>query len=502
MHDALKSDAWRIAWVGVVVTMEIAAIGALVTFLGASAAPVFVTLQALSGITLIALMGSSENGAYRTAWMGCVLVLGLAGVLAYLLFGRRHLSRPAKLSRENMQKAQTFLKAQQPAMPQWDDLVMRGLSARGFPAYAAQECTYFATGEAFLVSLLADIAQAKTSVELEFFICSPGKILEKLLKICTQAHERGVEIRLLIDDAGTLLKKDAPLKRRFEAAGVEVRVFNPIVRNAPLLTLNFRDHRKIAVIDGQIAYTGGVNLADEYANLQKRYGYWKDTGVRLTGEAVRSFSLFFTALWAAAGGQRLGTAQEKRVDVTYGADGLVQPYQSGPAISHRADAPAVYAMMILGARNRVWLTTPYLLPDEMLESALCLCAQSGADVRIILPGKPDHPLVALAGESHYAVLLRSGVKLYRYTPGFIHAKMCLCDDDLASIGTVNLDFRSLYLHFEDGVILHNVAAVEDMRADMEAMMRESERIEWRCVVQAPPLRRVLRALLRMISPML
>lgn len=499
---ATQADGARIVAAAALVLLELAGAAALLIFMGARAAPVFVVLQTFSGVLLLALMGSSENGAYRTAWMGCVLVLGLAGVLAYLLFGRRHLSRPARLSRENMQKAQTLLQTQQPAIPQWDDLVMRGLSARGFPAYPAQECMYFASGEAFLVSLLADIAQAKTSVELEFFICSPGKILEKLLKICMQAHERGVVIRLLIDDAGTLLKKDAPLKRRFEAAGVEVRVFNPIARNAPLLTLNFRDHRKIAVIDGQIAYTGGVNLADEYANLQEKYGYWKDTGVRLTGEAVNSFALFFRALWAAAGGQRLGEAEAKASGAIHSTSGWVQPYQSGPAIPHRADAPAVYAMMILGARKSVWMTTPYLLLDEMLESALCLCAQSGADVRIILPGKPDHPLVALAGESHYAALLRSGVKLYRYVPGFIHAKMCLCDGDLASIGTVNLDFRSLYLHFEDGVILKNGSAVQEMRSDMEAMMRESERIEWRGVVQASPLRRLLRALLRMMSPML
>lgn len=498
---ATQADGARIVAAAALVLLELAGAAALLIFLGARAAPVFVVLQTFSGVLLLALMGSSESGAYRTAWMGCALVLGAGGVMLYLLFGRRHESRLARLPRENMLRAQQLLQEQVQTADIPSDKVMRALGARGFPAYPAQECTYFPSGEAFWVSLLADMSQAKESIELEFFICCPGKILEKWLEIAARAHERGVSIRLLVDDAGTLLHKDRRLREKMERAGVDVRIFNPIARGAPHLTLNFRDHRKIAVIDGRIAYTGGVNLADEYANLYPKHGHWKDTGVRLTGAAVYSFRMFFRALWAAAGGQRLGAPDMER-PCACGGSGWVQPYQCAPAPGQRGQAGALYALLIHAAQRRVWITTPYLLLDDVLESALILAAQSGVDVRIIVPGVPDHPLVALAGEAHYSALMQGGVKLYRYMPGFMHAKMCLCDDELASIGTVNLDFRSLYLHFEDGVILRNVSALAHVRADMEAIAEACEQITPEAVLHAPALRRLMRMLLRAAAPML
>lgn len=498
---AMKKDGMRAALAAALVVLELAGMAALLIFLGARAAPVYAVIQALSGTALLCLMGGSEDGAYRAAWMGCTLVLGPAGVLLYLLFGRRNGSRIARLSTENMHRAQRLLHGQGRKPEQTDEPPIRYLCARGFPLYAAGPCRYFPTGEAFLAALLEDVAQAQTHVELEFFIISPGKILDDLLKICTQAHERGVVIRLLIDDAGTLFRKDKRLRSRIAQAGIELRVFNPIARHAALLSLNFRDHRKIAVIDGRIAYTGGINVADEYANLFEKHGYWKDTGIRIEGESVAGFEAFFCALWATAGNEPLSSLPD-RPPLDTPSQGWAQPYQSGPMGGGRSCASALHRLMITSARHRVWLATPYLLLDEPLESALCLAAQCGVDVRIILPGIPDHRAVELAGETHYPALLRSGVRLYRYAPGFVHAKLCLCDDALASVGTVNLDFRSLYLHFEDGVLLRDAPAVQDVRRDMEDMMNKSELIALEAIENAPPTERIARAILRVLAPML
>ena len=496
MHDGVRA-ALTVA----VVLAEVACGVALLLALGAWAAPVYAVIQALAGVLLICLMGGSENGAYRAAWMGCTLVLGPAGVLLYLLFGRRHHSRTARLSSENMNRVQSLLAGQGSVLAPEDGQPAHYLAARGFPIYPAGVCQYLPTGEEFLAALIADIAQARVSVDLEFFIIGPGKILDDLLKSCTQAHERGVVIRLLIDDIGTLLRKDKRLCSRLAQAGIELRVFNPIARHAALLTLNFRDHRKIAVIDGRVAYTGGVNIADEYANLFSKHGYWKDTGIRIEGEAAAAFTAFFCALWAAAEGRRLDALPDRPV-WDGPSIGRVQPYQSGPAGGGRSCASGLHRLMITSARRRVWIATPYLLLDETLESALCLAAQSGVDVRLILPGIPDHRAVELAGEAHYPALLHSGVRLYRYLPGFVHAKLCLCDDTTASVGTVNLDFRSLYLHFEDGVLLRDVPAVQDVRRDMEEMMSKSEEVPPEVMDDSPPLTRVARAVLRAVAPML
>ena len=493
-------DGVRAALTLAAILLELTVAAALLIFLGARAAPVYAALQALSGIALLCLMGGSEKGAYRSAWMGCTLVLGPAGVALYLLFGRRNGSALARLSAENMERAQQLLCGRGRESDASDTPGVHYLYARGFPIYAAGECRYLPTGEAFLAALLEDIAQARERVELEFFIISKGKILDDLLKICTQAHERGVVIRLLIDDAGTLLRKDADLRRRIAQAGIELRVFNPIARHAPLLTLNFRDHRKIAVIDGRVAYTGGVNIADEYANLFTRHGYWKDTGVRLSGESAVSFGAFFEALWAAADAQRLDRLPAMPT-VRCEGSGLAQPYQSGPLSAGRSCASGLQRLLITGARRRVWIATPYLLLDETMESALCLAAQSGVDVRLLLPGVPDHRSVELAGEAHYPALLRSGVRLYRYMPGFVHAKMCVCDDTVC-IGTVNLDFRSLYLHFEDGVLLRDTPAAADICRDMEEMMQKSEQIALKELENAAPLQRMARAILRALAPLL
>jgi cardiolipin synthase len=490
----------RAVLAGVLIAAELAGMLALLALMRTQAARLYVLVQMASGVTLLWLMGGSEGSAYRTAWMSCALVLGAAGVGLYLLFGRRHGSRLARLSRENVRRAQAMLGDR--GGTRADGQAARFLAACGFPAYPVQPCRYFALGEHFLQALMEDIERARVSVEMEFFILSPGEIMDKLLNICEKAHERGVVIRLLIDDVGTLTELDRRACERIRRAGIELRRYNPVMRHAPLLTLNFRDHRKIAVIDGQIAYTGGINLADEYANLRERYGHWKDTGVRLTGAAAGGMQAFFEAMWAASEGRRLGALPTPAAQAQTETDDWAQPYLSGPQGAGPSVALALYRLLIAGARESVWITTPYLLLDEALESALCMAAKSGVDVRIVLPGVPDHRWVALAGEAHFPALLRSGVKLYRYSMGFVHAKMCICDARVASIGTVNLDFRSLYLHFEDGVLLGGAGNIAEMRADMETLMARCERLSVEKACTASAARRMARAVLRALAPLL
>ena len=343
-----------------------------------------------------------------------------------------------------------------------------------FPVFDNTDVTYFPLGEAMFEQMLLELEQAEKFIFLEYFILDEGYMWDSILQILKRKAAAGVDVRVMYD--GTceflLLPRDYP--KQLEAMGIKCQAFAPL---EPFVSThyNYRDHRKILVIDGQTAFTGGVNLADEYINRCEKYGHWKDTAVMLRGEAVRSFTVMFLQLWSA---DQRSPEYHKFVTVPVPerkASGFVMPYSDSPLDNDRV-GEQVYIDILNRAKKYVHIMTPYLILDQQMENALCYAARRGVDVRIILPGIPDKKSAYCLAKTHFAALNSAGVKLYTYTPGFVHAKSFVADDTEAVVGTINLDYRSLYHHFECAVYLYGVDAIADIEEDFRATQHQSLRV--------------------------
>ena len=335
-----------------------------------------------------------------------------------------------------------------------------------FPVFDGTDAVYFPSGEAMFERIVQELEQAERFIFLEYFILDEGHFWDSILDILKRKAASGVDVRLMYD--GTcefaLLPRDYP--KQMERFGIKCQVFAPL---EPFVSThyNYRDHRKILVIDGRVGFTGGVNLADEYINRYDKYGHWKDTGLMLRGPAVSSFTVMFLQLWSA---DLRSPEYHKFLDQPprkEDAPGFVMPYSDSPLDNDRV-GEQVYIDLLNRARRYVHIMTPYLILDQQMESALCYAARRGVDVRIILPGIPDKKAAYYLAKTHFSVLNQAGVKLYTYTPGFVHAKSFVVDDAEAVVGTINLDYRSLYHHFECAVWLHGVSAVADIENDFLA----------------------------------
>jgi cardiolipin synthase len=335
----------------------------------------------------------------------------------------------------------------------------------GYPVCKNTSTVYFPDGRAFQTALLDSLRSAQRYIFLEYFIIGEGEFWDSVLEVLGERAACGVDVRVIYDDLGCFLTLPNGYSKRLRSLGIRCAVFNPF---RPFLTSvqNNRDHRKIAVIDGEIALTGGINLADEYINARERFGHWKDSAVMLRGDGAWSFTVMFLQMWS-----YLTKTDEDfssylpstrhRASVT---EGTVQPYADSP-MDEEYVGEQVYLHMISAARRYLYITTPYLAVDGGMISSLRLAAKSGVDVRILLPATPDKRLVQFTGRSFYPDLLAAGVRVYEYTPGFIHSKTVVSDDLIASVGTVNWDFRSLYLHFECGVCLYRSSAIHEIKRD-------------------------------------
>ena len=343
-----------------------------------------------------------------------------------------------------------------------------------FPVYDGTDAVYFPSGEAMFEEILRRLEAAEKFIFLEYFILDEGYMWDSILDVLKRKAASGVDVRLMYD--GTcefaLLPRDYP--KQMEKFGIKCQVFAPL---EPFVSThyNYRDHRKILVIDGCVGFTGGVNLADEYINRYEKYGHWKDTGLMLVGPAVASFTVMFLQLWSAdLRCPEYHKFLNQNVPKTDAA-GFVMPYSDSP-LDRDLMGEQVYIDLLNRARRYVHIMTPYLILDQQMESALCYAARRGVDVRIILPGIPDKKIAYYLAKTHFATLYQAGVKLYTYTPGFVHAKSFVVDDTEAVIGTINLDYRSLYHHFECAVYLHGADAIADMESDFLQTQRSCRRV--------------------------
>lgn len=515
-HLPTIESAFRVLLAGLAVIGQIMLFLWLTDTLMGSANYVYSAAQVVALFTIVKLVNRHESPSYKIAWILVVFLLPVFGLILYFLWGRANHRRFLKL-RNN-----------EPGSDLWDPdgtaadrlaafnrecplraRIPRFLLGHGFPVFPELHSTYYPIGETCFEALCGDLNHATRFIFLEFFIVGEGYLWNRIADILCRKAKEGVEVRFLMDDFGGL-KLSRAQRKRLTSCGVKLRTFNPILKHVSNLYLNYRNHQKIVAIDGRIGYTGGVNLADEYVNLNRKHGHWKDTAVRVSGEGVWSLTLAFLQMWS------LDDRKAPRIDLFWRAEpnrtdmdqteregtGWFLPFTDGPSNNPHNPAKGVCQQMIESAGRYVWITTPYLILEEDMLDSLCRAAESGVDVRIITPSVPDKWYVHLVTRSHYGRLIAAGVRIFEYTPGFMHAKMIVSDDDHALVGTINFDFRSFYLQYENAVWFCNSPVVPDVKRDYLETLELCREVTWQDWLKRPWLHKVAASGFRLFSTLM
>ena len=451
--------------------------------------PVFYWLgSALSGLVFLALVKKDKPAAFKLTWIIVVLTFLPVGGLLYLLFGDKRPTQKIKKYVDEHALIAKFLDLDEEPNEVKSENCGRMSSlfkyirhTSSYHAYKETDVTYYKLGEDMFGDLLDDLNKAEKFIFLEYFIIKDSLMWGQILDILIWKAHAGVDVRLIIDDFGSMKLFTNRYIRKLRRKGIKIVRFNPL-RPKLLMFMNNRDHRKIIVIDGHTAYNGGTNIADEYINKRVRFGIWKDTGIRLKGAAVWSFTLMFIEMWDifCQKDQRINDYECYRYanGLQINGDGLVLPYGDSP-LDNEQLGENVYIDMLNQAQHYVYIFTPYLIISENMIHALKMAAKRGVDVKIITPGIPDKKLVFRLTRSYYNFLLTAGVKIYEYTPGFMHAKSFVSDDRLAVVGTINLDYRSLYLHFECATLIYDGKVIDDIKQDALEAISLSREVEIR-----------------------
>lgn len=462
----------------------------------------------LSILAALAIVGSRMEPAYKIAWLLVILPFPVFGGFFYLLVGGGSMpARTQKRMQGIVEKAKMVLRDDFKS----DDLLPLGGDAAtqasylerraACPAYTNTETEYFSLGDHAFPRILEELEKAEHYIFLEYFIIQPGVFWDSILAILERKATQGVEVRVMYDDMGCMFTLPRDYDQILSRKGIQCQVFN---RFLPIMSLRFnnRDHRKLMIIDGKAGFTGGINLADEYINVKKRFGHWKDSVIFLNGDAVWSMTVMFLSMWDhIAGWNENFDRFRPSVAPVRPWTGYVQPYTDTPLDSD-AVGQAVYLNMIAKAKKYIYITTPYLVIDVSTNTALCNAAKSGVDVCIITPHIPDKRYVFEVTKAHYPPLLEAGVKIFEYTPGFIHAKNFVVDDRFATVGTVNLDYRSLFLHFEDGVWLCEAPCIQDIRTDFQNTLKVCEQVTLHRSKHLNLLLQIYRSILRVFAPLM
>ena len=497
----------RMVVVGVLIFLQLAFLVALLVTLEGHLVYAYPVLLVLSvGVSVWVVTGEA-NPAYKLSWVLLISAVPVFGGLFYLMFGNQR--TPDDLKARIQQFYDATIQRVHPNFRCWEDLskVDRDLATEaayienvsGFPVWDGTQGEYFPIGEAFFESLKEELQKAQKFIFMEYFIIQEGQMWDPILEILKKKAASGVEVRLLYDDVGTLQTLPTNYRSTLEKAGIRTAIFNPF-RPHLNMAMNYRDHRKITVIDGNIGYCGGLNLADEYINAYEKHGHWKDTAVMLRGLAVWNLTLMFLMMW------QFTTTVEADFDryrptMNLLSDGFVQPFGDSPLDNLNVSETA-YMQIINRAHDYVYITTPYLILDNEMVTSLINAAQSGIDVRIITPHVADKWYVHMVTRSYYAQLIRGGVKIYEYTPGFIHSKMFVSDDQVAIVGTANMDYRSFYLHFECGVLFYQSTMATKVRDDILRTLKVCQPVELDELNRAPLHHRAFTKLLRLIAPLM
>jgi len=506
---SMKNSIGRAVFVALSLLLQIGWLVSLINRAGQYYPYITLATEALALAAVVGIYSQKRSSAGKTSWIVLILIFPVLGLCLYLLMGQPWATYSMRKRFEHVDRSL------EGRLPQ-DSMLMRRIEREdpaaagqmryihrwgGFPVYENTSVDFHPQGEIAFEALKTELRRAEKFIFMEYHAIELSECFLELEEILAERAKAGVEVRLFYDDVGSLTFIGPNFVQRMEALGIRCQVFNPIV---PIVSafMNNRDHRKITVIDGKVGFTGGYNLADEYFNVKHPYGHWKDTGILIRGEAVRSLTVMFLEMWNAAGKRDGDYSAYTAVSCgEIASDGCVQPYADSPLDDERM-GENVYLNLLKTAREYAWITTPYLILDDEMIQELTLAAKRGVDVRIITPGIPDKRVVFRLTRSYYAQLVRGGVRIFEYTPGFLHAKQMLVDNRTAVVGTINLDYRSLYQHFENAVLLHGCSAISDVRRDFETtfpLCREmTEKYKGKRAVRM----RVGQSLLRLFAPLL
>lgn len=461
---------------------------------------------------LAVLEHTDTNPAYKIMWMLIVLLLPISGILFYLFWGKRSIKPKSAVQFAEIERrcAASILPdkhsavAMADAFPCWQPVADYLSCNAAAPVYQGTEARYFSMGEEFFEVFLQELQQARRCIFLEYFIIQEGVMWDRTLEVLKRKAAHGVDVRVIYDGVGSLFTLPLDYDARLRSAGIKCFAFNPVrfsLHLADYKMLNHRDHRKIAVIDGEVGFTGGLNFADEYINVRRRFGVWKDTSLMLKGPGVYGLTATFLKMWEFVSREAVDYAQFAPSVRFPQAAGFVQPYSDSP-IDDENVSESVYCGLIQRAQRYVYITSPYLIIDNEMVTSLCLAAKSGVDVRIITPGIPDKWYVYYVTQSYYARLIRAGVRIYEYQPGFIHAKMYVCDDQAAIVGSANMDYRSLYLHFENCCIFYGGHMVDDVKQDFIRTLRQSREVTLTDAERVPLYKWLAQIFLRFFAPLM
>lgn len=461
----------------------------------------------LSVIIVIWIVRKYDNPAYKIPWIILILLFPLFGGLFYLMWGNTPFNRSRAEHKFEPVNPDFSKNVSSPAFERLTSAMPRHArrtqyieNLTGLPVWSETTTRYFSVGEYQFTAMCEELKKAEKFIFMEYFIIEPGEMWQPILDILCEKVQNGVEVRVMYDDAGCITKLPLNYDKYLGSLGIKALRFNRFI---PTLNtyLNYRDHRKITVIDGNVGYMGGTNIADEYINRHSPFGHWKDTSLELRGAGVANMTEMFLEMWDYATGQASLEHDKYRPTIERAGDGYVQPFGDSPLDDYNV-GETVYMQIINNARKYVYITTPYLVLDNEMINALITAAQSGIDVRIITPGVPDKKFVYLVTRSFYQQLHRFGVKIYEYTPGFLHAKMIVSDDDVAVVGTINMDFRSFFMHFECGTVLYGGKVVDEIKEDIRDIMLKSRVIDEAWFQNVPWISSIMASILRLLAPLL
>ncbi len=475
------------------------------TFYQKNAAVFYGVFQLLSILIVLRIIYKNHKPMFRISWILFIVIFPFAGCLCYIFFSENKLPKKmvADIKRVQENSNDLFPEARLPKEIQQIPSVASQVSLleklSAFPLHANTTTQYLPLGEAMLDCLLIDLQKAQKFIFIESYILASGKMWDAIYSILLQKANAGVEIRILFDEAGS--RKRIPEELRNPAhENIRASGFNPLLSSIYSF-INCRDHRKMIIIDGNISINGGINIGDEYINLTSPFGHWKDTAVRLEGSAVWNLTVLFLRMWDLVNDEKPEYENYKPTISASESKGYVLPFGDG------VDTPASpaensYLKTIAGATKSVYITTPYLVLDDQMIVTMILAVKSGVDVRIILPNHQDGKFVRAVNRSYYEQLICEGIKVYEYTPGFIHSKTIVADDQIAIVGSINFDFRSLYWNYECGTWMYQTEAVTQMTEDFHKLLAVSQEVPLETVQNQRLISRLIQAVLKILAPLI
>lgn len=513
--SSIKNSATRLILIALLVLIQTGWMIVLMSKLNTYSTAITLAMTCIAVIIALKVFGTHVNSAQRMPWLIVITAVPFFGICIYLLFGRSIVTKGMRRRFNGIEADILKNKLKQ------DEAIIKELEQKDlgianqcryisntakYPVYKNTDMEYYNTALESFEAQLEELSKAEKFIFMEYHAIEDAISFERLKKVLIDKAKNGVEVRIFYDDLGSIFFLNKEFIKRMRDEGIQCRVFNPL-KVIVNMFMNNRDHRKITVIDGKVGFTGGYNLADEYFNITHPYGYWKDTGVKLTGDAVKSLTASFLTMWNAIDHTDSQEAYDEYIDATDGAynaasqECYVQPYSDNP-LGHDRIGEDVYLNILKNAKHYVYITTPYLIITDEMERELRLAVKRGVDVRIVTPGIPDKKMVYKITRSYYEPLCSAGVRIYEYTPGFCHAKQWVADDEVCVVGTINMDFRSLYLHFENAVFTYNRELAGKVKEDMQNNFEISNEVTSDYTVDVIRPLKLGTCMLHMISPLL